>query len=53
MCELCIVFRSGSYGYHVGIYAGHGYLYDSPRPGKTVGRHRIWNRNYVVRRLVG
>jgi len=47
-----IVFRSGSYGYHVGVYAGGGYMYDSPRPGKTVGKHKIWSNNYVVRRLV-
>ncbi|MDI6097918.1 NlpC/P60 family protein [Actinoplanes sp. NEAU-A12] len=47
-----IVFRSGSYGSHVGIYAGDGYVYDSPRTGKRVGKHKIWNNNYVVRRLV-
>lgn len=47
-----IFFRSGSYAYHVGIYAGGGYMYDSPKPGKTVGKHKIWTRNYVVRRLV-
>ena len=46
-----IVFRSGSYGYHVGIYAGNGYIYDSPHSGARVGKHRIWSRNYVVRRL--
>ncbi|GAA4717277.1 C40 family peptidase [Phytohabitans rumicis] len=47
-----IVVRSGSYGTHVGVYAGGGYMYDSPRPGKTVGKHKIWTTNYVVRRLV-
>jgi cell wall-associated NlpC family hydrolase len=47
-----IFFRSGSYAYHVGIYAGNGYMYDAPRPGKRVGKHKIWSRNYVVRRLV-
>ncbi|BCB73885.1 hypothetical protein Pflav_002950 [Phytohabitans flavus] len=46
-----IVIRSGSYGTHVGIYAGGGYMYDSPRPGVRVGKHKIWSRNYVVRRL--
>jgi cell wall-associated NlpC family hydrolase len=47
-----IVFRNGSYGYHAGIYAGNGYVYDSPHTGARVGLHKIWNNNYVVRRLV-
>jgi cell wall-associated NlpC family hydrolase len=46
-----IVIRSGSYGYHAGVYAGGGYMYDAPRAGKTVGKHKIWSRSYVVRRL--
>ncbi|WP_067510328.1 C40 family peptidase [Actinoplanes sp. TFC3] len=46
-----IVFRSGSYGYHAGIYAGGGYIYDSPHSGARVGKHKIWSNNYVVRRL--
>lgn len=48
-----IVIRSGSYGYHVGVYAGGGYFYDSPKPGAKVGKHKIWTSSYVVRRLVG
>jgi cell wall-associated NlpC family hydrolase len=47
-----IFFRSGTHAYHAGIYAGGGYMYDAPRPGRTVGKHKIWSRNYVVRRLV-
>jgi peptidoglycan DL-endopeptidase CwlO len=47
-----IIFRSGSYGYHAAIYAGGGYMYDAPHSGATVGRHKIWSNNYVVRRLV-
>ena len=47
-----IVFRSGSYGYHAGIYAGGGYMYDSPHSGARVGKHKIWSSNYVVRRMV-
>jgi cell wall-associated NlpC family hydrolase len=47
-----IVFRSGSYGYHAGIYAGAGYMYDSPHTGARVGKHKIYGSNYVVRRLV-
>ncbi|MEU4424624.1 C40 family peptidase [Actinoplanes sp. NPDC024001] len=47
-----IVFRKGSYGYHAGIYAGNGYIYDSPHSGARVGKHKMWSKNYVVRRLV-
>lgn len=47
-----IFFRNGSYAYHVGIYAGGGYMYDAPRPGKNVTKRKIWSKNYVVRRLV-
>ncbi len=47
-----IIFRSGSYGYHAAVYAGNGYMYDAPQPGQKVGKHKIWSRNYVVRRLV-
>jgi len=31
-----IVFRSGSYGYHAAIYAGGGYMYDSPHSGARI-----------------
>ena len=47
-----IIFRSGSYGTHAGIYAGKGYMYDSPHSGSRVGKHKIYGSNYVVRRLV-
>jgi peptidoglycan DL-endopeptidase CwlO len=46
-----IVYRSGSYGYHAGIYAGNGYWYDSPHTGARVGKHKIYGSNYVVRRI--
>ncbi len=47
-----IIIRSGSYGYHAGIYAGGGKFYDSPRAGKRVSKRKIFSSNYVVRRLV-
>ena len=47
-----LVFRSGSYGTHVGIYAGGGYMWASPRAGKTVQKQKVYSNNYVVRRLV-
>jgi cell wall-associated NlpC family hydrolase len=46
-----IVFRSGSYGTHAGIYAGNGYMWDSPHSGARVGKHKMYGSNYVVRRL--
>ena len=46
-----IVFRSGSYGYHAAVYAGGGYMYDSPHTGARVGKHKIYGSNYVVRRI--
>lgn len=47
-----IVTRSGSYGYHVAIYAGSGYMYDSPHSGARVSKRKMFGSNYVVRRLV-
>lgn len=35
----------GSPAFHVGIYAGGGMMYDSPRTGRTTGLHKIWSKN--------
>jgi len=49
-----VFFRySSGYAYHVGIYAGGGYMYDAPHSGSTVGKHRIWSSSVVYRRLIG
>jgi peptidoglycan DL-endopeptidase CwlO len=47
-----VVFLDGSYGYHVGIYAGNGYMYDAPHSGTTVGLHQVYSSSVVFRRLV-
>jgi cell wall-associated NlpC family hydrolase len=47
-----VVFLSGGYGYHVGIYAGNGMMYDAPHTGTTVGLHSVYDSNVVFRRLV-
>jgi cell wall-associated NlpC family hydrolase len=47
-----VVFLSGGYGYHVGIYAGNGYMYDAPHSGTTVGLHQVYSSNVMFRRLV-
>jgi cell wall-associated NlpC family hydrolase len=47
-----VVFLSGGVGYHVGIYAGNGYMYDAPHTGTTVGLHAVYDSNVIFRRLV-
>jgi len=47
-----IIFRSGGYGYHAGIYAGNGKMWDSPHSGARVSKRKMFSGNYVVRRLV-
>ncbi|MEV4343253.1 NlpC/P60 family protein [Actinoplanes sp. NPDC049596] len=46
-----LISRRGSYGYHAAIYAGNGYIYDSPHSGARVSKRKIFSSNYVVRRL--
>lgn len=41
---------SGGIATHVGIYAGNGMQYDSPRTGKQSGLHQIWSTNVVYGR---
>jgi peptidoglycan DL-endopeptidase CwlO len=47
-----VFFLSGGHAYHVGIYAGGNYMYDSPRPGLRTGKHKIWTSNVVFRRVL-
>ncbi|WFB07239.1 C40 family peptidase [Streptomyces sp. LX-29] len=37
-----VFFHSGSNVYHVGIYAGKGKIWHSPKPGKSVRLEKIW-----------
>lgn len=37
---------------HVGIYAGNGMMWDSPRSGKTVSLRRIYSSAYAMGRVV-
>ena len=46
-----IVARSLENSLCVGIYAGNGYMYDSPHTGARVTKRKIYQSNYVVRRL--
>ncbi|HZG05993.1 MAG TPA: C40 family peptidase [Streptomyces sp.] len=40
-----VFFHSGGNVYHVGIYAGDGRIWHSPKPGKTVRKEKIWTKN--------
>ncbi|MER5940995.1 MULTISPECIES: C40 family peptidase [unclassified Streptomyces] len=40
-----VFFHSGSYVYHVGIYAGKGKLWHSPKTGDVVKLQKIWTRS--------
>ncbi|GAA3524440.1 hypothetical protein AFL01nite_15220 [Aeromicrobium flavum] len=46
-----IGFYNGSGVYHIGIYAGGGKIWHSPRPGKSVEKVKIWTSGYKVRRI--
>ncbi|MEV5874794.1 C40 family peptidase [Streptomyces sp. NPDC052101] len=40
-----VFFHSGSYVYHVGIYAGHGQIWHAPRTGDVVRLQKIWTKS--------
>lgn len=40
-----VFFHSGSYVYHVGIYAGNGRIWHAPKTGARVRLEKIWTRS--------
>ena len=48
-----VFFHSGRYVYHVGIYAGHGKIWHSPRPGTRVRLEKIWTHSVWYGRVIG
>ncbi|MGW2561553.1 C40 family peptidase [Streptomyces sp. NPDC001514] len=40
-----VFFHAGGYVYHVGIYAGHGKIWHSPKTGSVVKLERIWAKS--------
>jgi peptidoglycan DL-endopeptidase CwlO len=42
----------GGYAYHVGIYAGHGYMWDAPHSGARVHKHRMYHMRWRYGRLI-
>jgi cell wall-associated NlpC family hydrolase len=47
-----VFFMSGNYAYHVGVYAGGGKIWHSPRSGQTVKLAKIWTSNWRAGRVV-
>ncbi|GAB7190911.1 hypothetical protein NUM3379_16180 [Kineococcus sp. NUM-3379] len=41
----------GGRAYHVGIYAGDGFMYDSPRSGRSISKRKIWTSAVVFHRV--
>lgn len=39
--------------YHVGIYAGSGYIWHSPKPGKRVEKVKLWTKSVRYARFTG
>jgi cell wall-associated NlpC family hydrolase len=46
-----VSFYSGHSMYHVGIYAGRGYMYDAPHTGTRVKKQRIWTTHVLFGRV--
>jgi cell wall-associated NlpC family hydrolase len=40
-----VFFHSGSYVYHVGIYAGHNKIWHAPKTGDVVKLQKIWTKS--------
>ncbi|WP_431040680.1 C40 family peptidase [Streptomyces sp. P1-3] len=46
-----VFFHAGSHVYHVGIYAGHGRIWHSPKTGAVVRLERIWTQSVSYGRV--
>lgn len=46
-----VFFHSGSSVYHVGIYAGSGKIWHSPKTGAVVRLEKIWTRSVLYGRV--
>lgn len=48
-----LVFQlNGNYAFHVGIYAGNGYMWDAPHSGARVHRHLMYSGHWGYGRLI-
>lgn len=49
-----LVFFGGTNSiYHVGVYAGSGYIWHSPKPGKRVEKVKLWTKSVRYARFTG
>jgi cell wall-associated NlpC family hydrolase len=49
--DLIFFHDGGGHVFHVGIYAGHGYMWHAPHSGTRVRKQRIFSRAYYVGRV--
>lgn len=50
--DLVFQVDSSGYAYHVGIYAGDGYMWDAPHSGAHVHRHKMYHTRWRFGRLI-
>ena len=50
--DLVFQVDGGGYAYHVGIYAGHGYMWDAPHSGTRVHKHKMYHARWRYGRLI-
>jgi len=50
--DLVFQVDSGGYAYHVGIYAGNGYMWDAPHSGARVHKHKMYHARWHYGRLI-
>jgi len=43
---------SGGYAYHVGIYAGNGYIWHAPHSGTVVKKQKMWSATWRYGRII-
>ena len=50
--DLVFQVDGSGYAYHVGIYAGDGYMWDAPHSGARVHKHKMYHAHWRYGRLI-
>jgi cell wall-associated NlpC family hydrolase len=50
--DLVFATNGNGYAYHVGIYAGHGYMWDAPHSGSHVKKQKMWHARWRFGRYI-
>ena len=50
--DLVFQVDSGGYAFHVGIYAGHGYIWHAPHSGSHVRKQKLWSGRWRFGRII-